>query len=163
IVPDYVDKRTGKKGWGWPAKVDYLANLFPGPFGLGKRLATKSARRGEDTQTKLIAGAGLRARHVEPESAAIGRLFDEKAKLTKRRAALNQRGINAEHPTKEWRRLSDEIKRIEAEVTRQREKRGDKVIPRRGRPRLKSSIEWGDSGGGGITWPDEGSSVEWPD
>lgn len=160
VVDDYVDKRTGKKGWGWPAKADYVANLFPGPFGLGKRLSTESDRRGEDTKTKLIGAAGLRIRRVDAPSAAISRLFDEKAKLTKKRSALNQRGINAENPSKEWRSLSDEIKRLEAEINTQRGKRGDKIIPKRGRPSTKIKFP-GD--GGEIQWMDGAGDVEWVD
>jgi hypothetical protein len=159
IVPDYVDKRTGKKGWGWPAKADYIATtVMPGPFGLAKRVNTQSDRRGEGTGSKLVAGAGLRVRRIDPASAKLSRVYDEKAKLTKQRSALNQRGINAKAPTPEWRKLSDQIRAKEKEIERLRAKRGDKIVPARGRPKTK--IRW-EGDGGGVEWVDGAGDVEW--
>lgn len=133
VVPDYIDKRTGKKGWGWPGKVDYVAKIVPGIPNFAQQLITPLAnRRGQDTEAKVaLWAAGVKADPYDPVSAKIPKLYDEKAKLEKRRAALRQRGIGSakggRKETPEYKRLSKRITDIDYEIGRLSKKRGDKI------------------------------------
>ena len=155
VVSDYVDRRTGKKGWGWPAKIDYIANqLSPGPLGAAKRVLTPSEQKGKGTGTKLLAYGGVRAMPVDKLSNRIQELYEERSELGKKRAALNQRGMTAENPTPEWRKVNDRYNAIDKEIAALRVRRGDKIVPRRGRPKTTAP-----SGGGDSFW-DSGSSSD---
>jgi hypothetical protein len=132
IVPDYVDRRTGKKTWGWPAKVDYAAKVVPGPPNTLQALATNSeSRRGQSQGGKLISAlGGIKADRIDRPSVKIDRLFTEKKRLEKQRAKLRQRGIGSSErgrrETKEYRRIRDQLKQIDSAITRLSARRGDK-------------------------------------
>lgn len=140
IVDDFVDRRTGKKGLGWPAKHDYIASQIAiGPFGAAKRVLTPSERQGKGTGTKLLSYAGVRATPLDPLTKKINDLYEERAKLGKKRAALNQRGMNADNRTPEWSKVNARYNEIDDEIAALRQKRGDKIIPKRGRPKLRTT------------------------
>lgn len=139
IVPDWIDKRTGEKGWAWPAKVDYVSKVVsPGPVGAAVRLSERGeSRAGQGDREKALSYfGGVRAERVDPPGARIGRLMDAREDLTKRRGALSQRGIGSadsgKRETREYRQVRDRLKRLEEEVTRLSSRRGD-VVPLFGR------------------------------
>lgn len=132
IVPDYLDKRSGKKVPGWPAKVDYAVKvLLPGPPGAVLRLSEEGeSRRGQGTGAKAMSYvAGIKADRVDPETAQIDALFKRHEALSKQRGALSQRGIGSaeygKRETPEYRRVKNELKRVEETITRLSAKRGD--------------------------------------
>jgi hypothetical protein len=124
---------------GWPAKNDYIANqLLPGPLGAGKRLLTPSERKGQGTAGKVVSYVGIRATPNDKLSKQINDLYDRRADLGKKRAGLNQRGMNASNPTPEWSKVNTEYNRVDKEIAALRAQRGDKLIPQRGRPKSKT-------------------------
>lgn len=153
-VPDYIDKRTGKKGWGWNAKWDYAAKvLAPGPGGAALALTTEgTSRRGQNKGAKALSYFGgvksdptgrVGEPTVEPK---IERLFNERTKLIKQRAALSQRGQGSarsgKRETKAYVKVRDRLKEVEGAITAASAKRGDaKPLFQRGKAK-------GSSGGG---------------
>lgn len=144
-----IDRRSGKKVWMWPAKVDYIAKVVPGPSNFAFQAMTDGAnRRNQGTREKLLSyGLGIKADPIDPQSAEIERLFDEKTELEKKRSALRQRGIGSEdygrRETPEYRRVRDRLKAIDEKITKLSKGRGDKV-PLLEVPRKKSDDFFGD-------------------
>ena len=54
LVPDYIDKRSGKKQWAAPARLVYALGVLPGPFSFLNRISTPSDRPGQDTGSKAL-------------------------------------------------------------------------------------------------------------
>lgn len=129
IVPDYVDRRSGKKGWAWPAKVGYTAGVLPGPFNFLNRVMTPSERVSSSAKNKVLGYMGIRARAVDPLTTGINRLYEEQAEIKKQRAALNQRGVNKENPSPEYDRLLAREKDVTDHIFALRTERGDKILP----------------------------------
>jgi hypothetical protein len=151
IVSDYVDKRTGKKGFAAPAKLVYALNVLPGPASFLNRVTTASDRPGQSPTDRTVAYLGLRSIPVDPASTKIERLYEARSKLEKQRAALNQRGVYADSPNPEYNRVKTQIDDLTGEIMKLRMKRGDKILP----GRKKTS--------GGFSWPDKGGGFSWPD
>lgn len=155
VVSDYVDRRTGEKTWGWPAKIDYISKvLAPGPPGAIMRLSEEGeSRRGQGTKAKALSYfGGVRADRVDPETAQIDLLFALRSQLLKRRAMLSQRGQGSadygRRETREYVRVHNDIKRVEAHIQALSKKRGDKR-PLLERARRRSDpLGLGGSGGG---------------
>jgi hypothetical protein len=134
IVSDYVDKQTGKTGWGWPAKLAYVTNVLPGPFSFVNRTLTESDRPGQSTGNKVVRYLGLSAKQVDPTSTGITNLYDERGLVEKQMAGLRQRmnpnkqgPISADNPTPEYTRLNDKHKALTADIMRLKTKRGDVI------------------------------------
>ncbi len=152
VVSDYQDRRSGEKGWGWPAKVDYVSKvLMPGPPGAIMRLSEEGeSRRGQGRGAKALSYVGgIRADRVDPETAEIDVLFGVRQGLLKRRAELGQRGQGSagygKRQTREYERIKADLKRVEARITKLSGKRGDKR-PLLQRPRGASNDPLGLSG-----------------
>jgi hypothetical protein len=143
VVDDYVDSRSGEESWGWPAKVDYVAHVLPGPVNFTNRLLTPSERKNQGTAGKLVAYAGLRSVPVDAVSTKIQKTYEKRADLGKKLAAMrqrkhpsNDRRINADNPTPEYTRLLAEYGALDKELAGLRQRRGDAVVAKRGRPRV---------------------------
>ena len=106
IVDDYVDKRTGQKGWGAPARLVYALGIIPGPAGFLNRLTTESSRSGQSPAAKTVGYFGLRGIPFDPVSTKIENLYEERARVQKKMRAMNQRDIYAANPTPAYTRLS---------------------------------------------------------
>jgi hypothetical protein len=146
VVDDYVDPRSGEKTWGWPAKVDYVAHQLPGPINFINRLATPSDRKGQNTAEKAVAYAGVRVTPIDPVSTRIQKTYEKRAELGKELAGMRQRKhpsndlrVSADNPTPEYTKALREYGLLDKELARLRGQRGDKIVPKRGRPRVSRS------------------------
>ena len=150
-----IDKRTGKKVWGWPGRVDYASKvLAPGPFGaLQQQFISTENRRGQSRKQKLISyTTGARADRTDKRDVEIHRLFDHRKRLLKKRARMSQYGEGSadygKKETPEYRRVARRIHQVEGRITELSRKRGDKA-PLLGRAKRRSSgLPGFDSGGG---------------
>ena len=142
IVPDYIDKRSGKKGWGWPANLDYAAKVVPGPPSFIQQvLSPLSNRRGQGQSGKVISYlAGLKPDPYDPTTAGINGAYAALDKLNERKAALGQRGQGSaqsgKRETAEYRKVRDQIKELTAYIDVLKARRGDvsKKVTRSGNP-----------------------------
>ena len=108
----------------------------------------------------------LRRCSVDPcaPSQRIQELYERRSELGKDLARLRQRKnprndlpISADNPTAEYRKLLNEYGMLDKELAAKRSLRGDKNVPRRGRPRLRRSSTSGGSSSGGFQIGDYGS------
>lgn len=131
IVNDYIDKRSGKKGWGWPANLDYAAKVVPGPPSfIQQALSPLSNRRGQGQAGKIVSYvAGLKPDPYDPVTGGIAAARAALDKLEERRGALGQRGQGSvqsgRRETKEYRKVRDQIKELEAYIEVLKARRGD--------------------------------------
>lgn len=165
ITPNYMDKRTGKTGWGAPAKVVYALGVLPGPANFANRLATDSERPGQGKAAKSLAYLGPRIRQNDPLSVQIQNGYDADKKLTKKLNALRQQKhpdntalISAANPTPEFTKLSAESKKLKADILAARTKRGDKNLPKKKYKVRKTSGF--DFGGGSQDFDFSGGSAD---
>ncbi len=91
IVPDYIDKKTGKVGWGWRAKADYLVNQVPGPAALANRLSKESSRSGQSKTMKVVGYLGPRVKEVQPAEVRLQKAYEDRQKVRTAIGALGQR------------------------------------------------------------------------
>lgn len=129
IVNDYVDRRSGKKTWGWPGRVDYMVKQVPGLPVLFNQLATDGAlRSGRSGAEKWVSAAGVKVDPIDPLSNRIYNLLKQSREVNKEIAALRQRGRAGGKSSKdrEVRALSAKLGRIDGEIYKLSSKRGDK-------------------------------------
>lgn len=129
-TPNYIDRRTGKKTWGWRGKADYIVKaLGPGPINVANQLlASGSSRRGQGTTAKAVSGlSGIKADVIDKYSAQIGRLYKQSIALDKKIGAFHQQGVFKKNPTPELLALLEKKKTIDARINQLSQKRGDKV------------------------------------
>lgn len=140
VVPDFVDKQTGKKTWGWNGRADYLVKQFPGMFNIGQQLATEgSDRQGKGLVGKAISAlTGIKSDPWDPESTQIGVLYTKSNEIAKKLAGLRQRGFSAKNPNAEYRKLLLDQKILDAQINGLSVKRGDKV-PLKRKPGRKAA------------------------
>lgn len=116
-ITPYQDAATGEKSWGWDSRLD---QVFRGalPGAPGTALRSTYRKRGEPLVTgeEIVSALGVRAKRFDPRRAEINRLYRAKEPLERRRAILNQGGVNAEHPTRAYRRLLDRITAIDSRI-----------------------------------------------
>jgi hypothetical protein len=152
VVDDFLDKRTGKRTWAWPAKLDYLANqLSVGPGGFIKRATTEDAKPGKGTGYKVAGYLGARLTPVDATTTRINNLYDRREELEKARAAMNQRGIYANTGNRAYGKLSARISRVNDRIDALKERRGDAVGG--GRSSAGAFVDPYASGGGGYVDP----------
>lgn len=157
IVPDYVDKRTGRKVAGWNGRTDYIFKAVPGLPNLLQQLTTQGAnRRGQGTGQKALGALlGVKAEPLDPEGAMLEVLFTGLDDVTGKLGALNQQGVKAANATAEYRRLSAQQKQIKETITRLSRERGDAVPlfdSSKGKGRHRSApAGFGAGSGGGFT------------
>lgn len=124
VTPNYIDKRTGKKTWGWRGRADYASHQIPGAPQQISTLAS-GARPGQPKSTGAAISSvlGVRVDSLGPQAQAHAKqtkLFKHLAALNRRAGILNQQGINADNATPEYRQLRQKINALEHQLgTRQ--------------------------------------------
>ncbi len=93
LVPDYYNRKTGKYGWGWRAKADYIVSQVPGPAAFASRLSKDSTRQGQSDALDTLAYFGPRVRPIDVAAVTINNLYDERDEIVKQQATLRQRNI----------------------------------------------------------------------
>lgn len=90
-VKQIVDRRTGKKVWGWYGKTDYLAKSLPGFPVLLQQLTTEgSLRSGRAGWEKWASASGVKVDPIDPVSNEIYTLLQKSHKLNSRLNEFNQ-------------------------------------------------------------------------
>lgn len=158
ITDSYVDPRTGKKGWGWRAKADYVAKgVLPGGGSAAISLGAGGNSRGQ-TSTDILTkfGTGLNPKPFDATYIAkqeSQRLFQQVDDLKRQQAVMRQEGKQG---SPAYKRLSREIQKANDAAQAQRTKAGY-------RPRVKPSQAAPGSAvpgsGGGSGGPTSGSAV----
>jgi hypothetical protein len=152
-VVKFIDKKSGKRVWGWPGKVDYAAKAAtPGAGNFAQQIANPvSNQRGQGPAGK-IAGfvTGVKVDPADPQGVAIERLFNEKTRLEHQRAMLSQQGIGSSRSGKKetpaYKHLATRLAIVNNAITKQSAKRGDK------KPLLQRSSGSGSTSSGGSDW-----------
>jgi hypothetical protein len=145
-----VDKKTGKKVWGWDAKANYVAHAIPGLPSLGLGLSGGTNQAGRGTSEKIAGGLGLKVTPVDPATAQINEAYKQLDALQLKLAALSQQGVKKATSTPERNRLNQQLRAVERRIYVLAQKRGDKVLPTAGRPRQSSGGGFGSGLGGGL-------------
>jgi hypothetical protein len=137
-----LDKRTGKKVWRWPGKVDYIVKTVPGLPQYAQQLSTEGTnRRGKGTGGKALQLFGVRAEPFDPDRTITNLAYERVDAIDKRQAALRQSvnpknnlPISAKNPTPEYIKLSQQLK-IAQQIAFQGQRAQDyKVLPKTGAP-----------------------------
>jgi hypothetical protein len=112
----------GKLVWGWHKKLDYgIRQVMPGLFGAAYRVSQKPSARGFGPGGELLGSlTGVRFKPYTAEQATNNRLYTRLRALEAHRSELNQAGIYAANATPEWRRVSAEIRALQARLDRAR-------------------------------------------
>jgi len=156
ITPNYLDKKSGRKVWGWNGKADYIAKAIPGLPNLLQQLASQGAnRRGQSESQKVLGGLlGVKAEPLDPAGAAIEALYPRLDEVTARLGALNQQGIKAANATPEYLKLSRDQHDLKATITKLSAQRGDKVpLYSSGRKKAtRNGSGWGGSTSSASGW-----------
>lgn len=93
VVPDLVDRKSGKKVPGWPGRVDYYVKAVPGLPYLFNQIATEgSLRSGRSGWEKLPSALGVKTDPIDPVTTRIFELLDKSRELNGKINALGQRG-----------------------------------------------------------------------
>lgn len=128
IVPDLVDRRSGKKVPGWPGRVDYYFKSVPGLPYLFNQLATEgSLRSGREGWMKAPSALGIKTDPIDPVTTRIFALLDKSRELSSKINALGQRGHkggrSAQNPT--VRALHASLDAVDLEIYKLSVKRKD--------------------------------------
>lgn len=147
-VQKFWDKRSGKRVWGWPARVDYVARQLPQTSFLTQFGTSVAGSRGYDRKLGAISYAtGAKITPADPVTTEINSLYDQRDQLQAKRDALRQRlGKQADghyRKTAETDRLADEIAALDKRIGKLRLKRKDPIesIPLNQRTKVKSEAE----------------------
>jgi hypothetical protein len=157
-VAKITDKRTGKKVWAWPGKVDYIVKTVPGLPQYAQQLATEGTnRRGKGTAGKALQLFGVRAEPFDPARTLVNLAYQQQDKIAKAKARLNQQGVNAKNPTAEYRKLQLQEKMLAGVAYQGRQAQGYKVLPVTGGPRRRhGGLAIPGTGTGRVTIPGTG-------
>ncbi len=144
VTPDYIDKRTGKKTWGWRGYADWGFRQIPGAPQQVSQLAS-GGRPGQpkDTAAAVAGAVGIRADSLNAQAklnAEKVRIAKRLAKLNRRATILNQQGIHTDNATPEYKRLRKEINALTKQV---------RPPKKRGRRRSAGPLPLGGGGSGG--------------
>lgn len=120
VTPDFIDKRTGKKTWGWRGKADYASRLIPGAPQQVSTIAS-GGRAGQPSSTAATAAGALGIRvdslgAAQSRHASDTRIYKKLADLNRRAAELNQQGITSANATPEYKALRDQINALTKQV-----------------------------------------------
>lgn len=163
IQSDFIDPRTGKVGWGWRAKADYvLKSVLPGPGTAALNLVQDGNARGA-TKAAILAGfaSGMRVRPLDRKhdiGTSMTAKYNKRNPLQDRLIVLGKtdyhgKPINADNPTPEYTKIKKDIRQINEEIYALAKERGDRKLPREGGPSGKGTGrafgEPGASGKGG--------------
>lgn len=157
-VTKIIDKASGKRVWAWPGKMDYLAKAVPGTPNYVQQLATGgSDRRGKSTTGKVLGFLGVKAVPIDATRNAVNLAYARMDEIAKAKAALNQQGVNADHPNSEYTKLLGQEKILRGITYQGKAAQGYKVLPKQGGP-SKVRVRAPDSGGffGGSAKPTGG-------
>ena len=121
IHPDYVDKNTGKKMWGWSADAQYmLEQLPPGWGGLLTRFATKRTTLvgGEQQwwETALGLTLGVRAKNYDPVTQTLRQMKQVKRDLELAQYKIRQ--LSNYRSRREYQVTQAKIRQLEGGITR---------------------------------------------
>ncbi|MEA2640950.1 MAG: hypothetical protein QOF51_2344, partial [Chloroflexota bacterium] len=126
VTPDYVDKRTGKKAWGWRGRADYAYHLIPGAPAQVGQIASGGRPGQPNSPAAALAGAlGIRVDSLSDQAATHAQntqVYKRLADLNRRAAELNQQGISHDHPTREYTALRAQINALTAQVSPRKRK-----------------------------------------
>jgi hypothetical protein len=133
VTPSFIDKRTGKKAWGWRGQADYWSRQIPGA---PQQAATvvSGGRPGQPTSAAVAVAGATGVRIDSLNAAAVKRtaevrVLQQLAKLNRRAAELNQQGINSDHPTPEYTHLRKQINGLTKQVRPRKTKTVRKAGP----------------------------------
>ena len=161
LTPDYIDKKTGKKTWGWKGKADYVFSAIPGTPNYIKQLSTGGTdRRGKSTGGKLLGWVGLKSVPVDPVKNAVNLAYARLDEIGKRKSELNQTGVGVtkgRQETPEYRKLLAQEKVLKRIAYTGKAAQGYKVLPSQGGPSVSTQEFKFDSGTRGFKF-DQGSS-----
>jgi hypothetical protein len=147
-VRKYLDKRSGKMVWGWPAKVDYVARQLPQTNLVANLSSGVAGSRKQGPGLGLLGYlSGVKLAPTRPLDDQIANAYDQLTKVQNQLGALRQRGIDKDHSTPEYQHLLDQQKLLQQATRQLKAKRGDKVLPKQGAPSKGGSNPF-DSGGG---------------
>lgn len=148
--------------WGWPGKMDYLAKMVPGSPAFVQQLITGGTDwQGKGDTERVLGFLGSKTVPVDPLKTAVNLAYARDQEIQKRQASLRQQGINADHPTPEYRRLSEQLKIVRQVQFQGKAQAGYKVLPKSGapkKPRIRRSSPSTSSGSGGGSFFGGGSS-----
>ncbi|HET7425763.1 MAG TPA: hypothetical protein VFJ50_01900 [Gemmatimonadales bacterium] len=143
VTPNFVEKRTGKKTWGWRGLADWASRQIPGaPQQVGTVVSGGRPGQPKNVGTAVAGAAGIRIDSLN--AAAVKRTAEVKvlerlAKLNREAAKLNQQGINHDNPTPEYTHLRAQINALTKQVRPRKTKKVRRVGP----------LPLGGGGGGG--------------
>jgi hypothetical protein len=153
VTPSFVDKRTGKKTWGWRGQADYWSRQIPGA---PQQVATVASggRPGQpkDVGTALIGAAGVRVDSLNAQAVKRTKevqVYKQLAKLNRRAAELNQQGVNSDNPTAEYKSLRKQINALTKQVRPRKAKGGGGSLFDQPASSSGSLFDSSSSGGGG--------------
>lgn len=126
ITHDYIDKKTGKKQWAWPGRLNYKVRSFMlGPLSSVNQLSSSGTNQvGQDAGAKAAAAlTGVRVTPPDATSQTINGLFRDRAKLQEKQAAIRQ-GLGP-YPSgnPQYRKLSFQIKQLNNQIAALQAKR----------------------------------------
>jgi hypothetical protein len=129
-IATFQDRRSGKRVWGWPAKLDYAARFLPQTGTLVGATTSVRGSRGQSSGNQLVGFfTGIKVSPNRPLDDRIRELYDVLDDLETKLGRLQQRlgkdksGRYLE--TAETRRLKSQIKKVNAQIGALRVKRGD--------------------------------------
>ncbi|HKE13985.1 MAG TPA: hypothetical protein VKB80_03895, partial [Kofleriaceae bacterium] len=107
IVPDFRDPKTGRKGWGWNGRADFLWDqLQLGWRGQLAQVLGSGRTPGAPLSQQVGGFVGIGGKPVTPPGKRADQAEREKiGNVQLRLHTLRQRGIDAAHPNAEYRRL----------------------------------------------------------
>lgn len=152
VTPNFIEKRTGKKTWGWRGRADWVSRQVPGAPQQVSTIAS-GGRPGQpkDVGTAVLGAAGIRVDALNAQAVKRTKevqVFKQLAKLNQRAAALNQQGVNKDHPTAEYTHLRAQINALTHQVRppKGRKHKAAGPLPLGGGTTRKLSLGGGGSG-----------------
>lgn len=142
IVPDLLDKKSGKRVWGWPAGLDYFVRQTP-QTGLVAQLDTPvKNRRGQSATDKIVSQlSGVRTVELDMEQAKLTALYASRRQVQTDIEDLRDRGKAKNHAgdiLPAYRRLLDKQKQLNDRINTEKLKRGDADAEK---PKVKTPAE----------------------
>jgi hypothetical protein len=122
----FTDPKTGRASWAWNGKKDWAYDQLMLGF-IGQAAAVANSGRSQATKEQAI-GSIVGAKidpldKVMTERASVQAGRADLTALKRARGVLNQQGINADHPTPEWRRLNEAINKAEPKAKKPKAKK----------------------------------------
>jgi len=156
-VVQIVDRRTGRKVWGWRGWKSYISqNALPGAPGFALRVGQSINQRGQN-QGQQIAGflTGVKIDNPDPIGAAIDRAYAQLDLTTALKSDLGQQPGGK--TSKQYAKLKAQERKLKVTIFQLSRKRGDKTPLQQNAPKSTrkggASNEFMPGGGGGTAAP----------